>query len=109
MTATEADIARRAGALCIVSEPHEDKTDWPCKRHLAEAARQLGITLPAPASMSVTGSAAGALIDGAAGVRAPVVPTSGQGAGGSTPNSNRPGTLNPRAAECGPARPQRQV
>lgn len=101
MTATEADIARRAGAMCIAAEPHEDKTEWPCARHKAEAARQLGIHSSAPASsLVVSGSAAtGTGFDGAAGVRVPVVPASGQGAGGSTSQTdNRPGTLNPRPA-----------
>lgn len=97
---TLTDVARRAGAICLAAEPHAGRNEqWPCDEHLAEAARQLS----ASASIAPGGSptSAGA-IDGAPGVERPPAC-----AGGSTlQTGNRPRTVNPRAAESGPVRPQ---
>lgn len=42
--AADYDLHKRAGALCLAAEPHlEPDEDWPCTRHLAEAARQVAI------------------------------------------------------------------
>lgn len=97
MTATEADIARRAGAMCIAAEPHEDKTEWPCRKHLAEAARQFSIHPSALALAGVTDGPASivAPASGAAG-QVPAVPAS---VAPPSVKSNRPPALNEGPAE----------
>lgn len=95
-TFTDEAIAFRAGAVCAASEPHGVVgDDWPCPACLARVR-----TASAPASATTGGlstSFGGA--DGAAGARA-LGPPSGQGAGGSTSQTdNSPGTRNPRGAE----------
>jgi hypothetical protein len=107
--AVDLDLYRRAAARCTTAEPHRDADEaWPCSGCLLAAARQLAIAsnLSAPASTVTGGSAATGAVDGVAGLV--LGPPSGR-AGGSTPNSNRPLALNEGPAECGPARPQKQV
>ena len=97
--ADETLVARRAGAMCIAAGAHgEPCADWPCDRHFALARRLLGIPVPAPASNPAAGgppAPAGAGFDGAADRdrRSVAAPPSAE--------SNRPGTLNPRAAVTG--------
>lgn len=109
-TATQADIARRAGAMCIAAEPHEDKTEWPCGKHLAEAARQLSIHPSALASSPAAGgspASAGAGFDGAAGPCAGTAARPGLAAPPSTNTTAR--VSDTRAAEGATAIAQKQV
>lgn len=100
---TRTQVYMRAGALCIAAEPHPEITDWPCRKHVEEAARQLNVPVPAPALASVTGPTAGALVSGAADRdrRSVSAPPSVE--------DNRCPAVNEAPAEGGPARPQKQV
>lgn len=67
---SDADLYRRAGAICMAAEPHAIP-HWPCDAHVAEARHQLDTArhLSAAASTSVTDGppSVGALVAGAAG------------------------------------------